>query len=254
MKRTLLCAMLVGGCGALALAQSNPSAPQAITPTTITDGLVNYTWRDGVAAKIVCPPERTCDIRLTSESPKDIRDIVSPGSTKNIGQYGWTIDQGSGEAPYIYVTPVEGSPVTNLIVTTRKHRYSMTLIPTFSTHTSYAIEDRPTPGPNPTPTPTPVPTDYLFTIDDPMHAPFVPTVLPEREGDLTIVTLPPGYYAKPDIAQYDEHGKHWEIVPIGESWDPDRNAYVVTGIYPALVLYVGDGKDQVRVIIRRKSA
>ena len=258
-----IAASLAAGAIAMAAATAAGAAPVAIHPVQIDGGVVRYTWIDGVPAFIYCQADRTCDIALPKgETPID---VACPGSTKRIGQTGWTIDLGHGDRPYIYVTPTESSPTTDLIVTTRTRRYTALLIPKYTATISYEI-DAPAPPPaaplaSPTPnldlipieSATPTSSDTKFTVDNSMHAPFAPTVSPERIGELTIIQLPSGYYAQPDVAQYDEQGKTWQIIPVGWSWEPDTHRFIVQGVFPALVLYVGDGKDQVRVIIRRSA-
>lgn len=257
--RALLAAVAV----ASAAVSAASAQTVAIRPAQVTGGVVHYSWVDGVPAMIYCQTDRTCDIGLPKgETPVD---IACPGSTKRIGPSGWTIDQGHGDRSYIYVTPAAGSPTTDLIITTKTRRYTALLIPKYTATISYSI-DAPAASPtvpqaSPTPnldlipieSPTPTTSDTKFTVDNSMHAPFAPTVSPERIGELTIIQLPAGYYAQPDIAQYYEHGRAWQIIPVGWSWESDTHRFIVQGVFPALVLYVGDGKEQVRVIIRRAS-
>lgn len=253
--------LLAASAIAVAAATAASAQPVAIRPVQIDGGVVRYSWVDGVPAQIYCQVDRTCDIGMPKG--EKLVDVASPGSTKRIGPNGWTIDLGHGDRPYIYVTPAESSPTTDLIVTTNLRRYTFLLIPKYTATISYTIEP-PTPPPaaplaSPTPnldlipieSPTPTTSDTKFTVDNSMRAPFAPTVSPERIGELTIIQLPAGYYAQPDIAQYYEHGKNWQIVPVGWSWEAETHRFIVQGVFPALVLYVGDGKDQIRVIIRR---
>lgn len=227
-------------------AAAQTAAP--VPPTTIVDGVVRYPFADGTPAKIYCSPGTTCDLAL--ERGEIIHDVVCPGSTRRLGKTGWSVDLGSGDRPYIYVTPTASSPTTNLIVTTNRRRYTALLIATTSEHASYAIVPRATPAPEaiPTTTPTPPVSDRAFDVVG--TARFRPVSV-RREGDLTYIELPDGYYPQPDVAAIEDTAPNGKLVPVGWSWDRDARTLVVQGIFPTLALYVGEGKNQTRVIIRR---
>ncbi len=141
--------LLAASAIAVAAATAASAQPVAIRPVQIDGGVVRYSWVDGVPAQIYCQVDRTCDIGMPKG--EKLVDVASPGSTKRIGPNGWTIDLGHGDRPYIYVTPAESSPTTDLIVTTNMRRYTFLLIPKTTATISYTIEP-----------PTPPPAVWLF--------------------------------------------------------------------------------------------
>jgi hypothetical protein len=258
----------LAGAALIALA-ALPAAAQPIVPTTVTQGVVRYPWVDGVPARVYCTPGMTCDIGF--EAGEEIQDVVCAMSAKTVGARGWIIDQGSqGSRPFIYVTGSAFSPTANLIVTTNRRRYKALLIAEPSAHLSYAIAARATdasPAPS-SPTPVPSPTaraiDYDFDLYG--NAPFYPKWV-RREGDLTYIVLRDGLYAQPDVASYrvdDGHHPsgcperdHQEarMAPVGYVPAPnDPHTLVVQGLYPALVVYSGDGANQRCFYVFRKGA
>lgn len=254
---------------AVALA-AGPALAQPIVPTTVTQGVVRYPWVDGVPARIYCTPGMTCDIGF--EAGEEIQDVVCAMNAKTLGPRGWVIDQGSqGSRPFIYVTGSAFSPTANLIVTTNRRRYTALLIAQPSSHLSYAISARlpdPSPAPSSAPTPAPSPTPRIVDYDFDVYgnAPFFPKWV-RREGDLTYIILRDGRYAQPDVATYrisDGHhpsgcpGRDHQdarMAPVGYEPAPnDPHTLVVQGLYPALVVYSGDGASQQCFFVFRKGA
>lgn len=216
-------------------------------PTVDRSGTVRMIYDADRTATIDCSPTVTCAISLLPGD--EIQDIVSPGSVKRFNKTGWIIDQGAqGNTPYIYITPQVPNFNTTLFVTTKGHAYAMNLLAhDHVAHWLYAFDRRatpppatPTPAPSATPTATPAPDIFRITLGR-----FRPSSV-TREGNETIILLPPGDYPMPDVVAIEGDA----TIPVPHSDDPDKRTITVHGIYPTLLLYVGEGKQRQSVEIQ----
>jgi hypothetical protein len=244
--------------------------PQPQSPVQIINGVVTFPWSDGVPETIYCTPGTTCSIRV--DGGGEIVDVVCAKSEKNGVRDGWIIDQSAIAAkPMIYVTATPYSPTTNLILRTQSGRAAIAILRAEpSSHYAYAFAAKPTiapSDPSPSPAGSPAPTATPRTIDRAYrlygNAPFLPTEV-RREGDLTYIVLRDGLYPQPDVAMFrvDDGfrpagcpGRDHEtgrVQPVGYVQDPaNPHQLVVTGIYPALIVYSGEGAKQQCVYVFR---
>lgn len=244
------------------------AAPPGITQIG-DDGVVRTPFRDGVPVVVKCPRGNTCDIAL--EKGETVNDVVCSRSRQSYGD-GWIIDEGHQAAtPMLYVTADTGTIPANLVVTTSRRRYVFFLVPavngtspaqTAHIRTSFGFLygiDPAQASASPAPTPSPVPSDTAFEVCG-AAAPFAPRTV-RRIGDLTYIDLAEGYYPLPDVVAF-EPDKNVDpcktystgrMVPVGHTYDPDKRTIVVQGLYPALMLYVGEKPHQQSLLIVRTS-
>jgi hypothetical protein len=231
------------------------------------DGVVRTPLRDGVPLIVKCPRGTTCDIAL--EKGETVNDVVCSRSRQAYGD-GWIVDEGrQATTPMIYVTPDTGTVTANLIVTTSRRRYVFFLLPSENGSSSsnsarvrtsfgFIFNSDPTAAgsPSPSPSPTPEPTDSAFESCG--QTPFVPRAI-RRVGDLTYIDLPEGYYALPDVVAFEPDRNvnpckthtSGKMVPVGHTYDPEHRTIVVQGLFPALMLYVGEKPHQQSIFIVR---
>jgi hypothetical protein len=243
------------------------AAPPGITQIG-DDGVVRTPFRDGVPLVVKCPQGNTCDIAL--EKGETVNDVVCSRSRQSYGD-GWIIDEGhQGATPMIYVTGDTGTIAANLIVTTSRRRYVFFLVPavtgtsavqTAQVRTSFGFifntDPTPASSASPAPTPSPLPSDTAFEVCG-AAAPFAPRTV-RRVGDLTYIDLADGYYPLPDVVAFEldknvdpcKTYTSGRMVPVGHTYDPDKRTIVVLGLYPTLMLYVGQKPHQQSLLVVR---
>lgn len=216
---------------------------------------------------VACSPDVACDIVFSRDD--EIQDIVTPDSKKRHAD-GWTIARGlQGELPALYVTPNKRVGETNLVVTTSKRTYHITLLAIPVTRvTSYrflvpdkdgviAIQATPAPRivlqtPTPDATADPIP-------PAPSHMKFIgdPTLMPakaERLNDRIELTFKvPNGSTLPGVGHVDTNGnivsanvsRRVRVQPDGE--------IVTIDIYDfdsPIAIYDGEGSAQHRLILQ----
>jgi type IV secretion system protein VirB9 len=108
--------MTVGGAG---FAASAASSDKAILP----DGSVRYAYGRRPMPELICKPQYVCDIEL--DSGESVLNMAIGDASR------WVIAGGKsgpgGTTPHIFVKPTQPDLETNLIVTTTKRLYDITL-------------------------------------------------------------------------------------------------------------------------------
>jgi P-type conjugative transfer protein TrbG len=105
---------------------------QAVSPVTGGDGLILYPYGQSQPT-LTCSPLRACDIEL--QAGEEINNVIFGDTVRWISAPAIT---GAGEVktPHVIVKPTEAGLDTNLIITTTKRTYLLTLRSASSNYTS----------------------------------------------------------------------------------------------------------------------
>jgi P-type conjugative transfer protein TrbG len=230
-----------------------PLAAFAANPVTGADGVLRFPFGDTTPPTVNCAPFFVCDIQLEpGESIQNVavgdsvRWILSPATSGN-----------SGDTPHVLIKPTDVSLTTNLIVTTNRRSYDVTLHSVKSNpmlHVGFYYPQNlaqafPTPAPSPSPSPT--------------DAPLSPAALDFRyvaSGERKILPQHAFNDGKHTYLQYNAQLPQMPVlVEVGPNGDQlinyrvkDGTEYIVDGVPDRVALIVGSGKGSERATIWRK--
>lgn len=240
---------------AVAALATAPVAAFAANPITDADGVLRFPFGDRTPPTINCAPFFVCDITLEAGEVTQnvavgdsVRWILAPATSGN-----------AGDTPHILIKPTDVNLTTNLIVTTNRRSYEMTL---------HSVKNNPMlhvgffyaqnlaqafPVPVPSPSPSPAPTD----------APLAPAMLDFRyvaTGERKILPAHAFNDGKHTYLQFNAQLAQMPVLlEVGPNGDQlinyrvkDGTTYIVDGLPDRVALVVGSGKGSERATIWRK--
>jgi len=230
-----------------------PLAAFAANPVTGADGVLRFPFGDTTPPTINCAPFYVCDITLEPGETiqnvavgDSIRWILSPATSGN-----------AGDTPHILVKPTDVNLTTNLIVTTNRRSYDMSLHSVKNNpmlHVGfYYPQNLAQAFPTPAPSPSPTPMDAVAAAAQ-LDFRYVATgehkILPNHafnDGKHTYLEFNTQLPQMPVVLEVGPNGDQLINYRV-----KDATTYIIDGVPDRIALVVGSGKGSQRATIWRK--